>query len=338
MDFTFGICTYNSEKFIIQALESVKYQVTMYGQEHNVILIVADDCSTDNTIKMVQHWMETNKQLFMKSVLLRQEENYGIAHNYAKLLDNIYTQYFKTMDGDDILSSVNIFEQIKNVESGELKIFFPIRFNDKGMYIEEADYISMFYYHKCEHEHKKDLHMLETIKPFITPEVCFLRYEYSNKTGEFVRKFNQFEDDTSLYYMFKNNNDMKMKFVLEPMVLYRVHNKSLSNGVESIANIKFLDDLHKFKKYVLKNESNLGVKIILIFAIIDTFRMKHRFDTKVSFYRNIVNYYAKKRKKDVEKCKEFSEYKIRMQRIMDNEKKHLNVLEQNSQKYFGECN
>ena len=60
--------------------------------------------------------------------------------------------------------------------------------------------------------------------------------------------------------MFKHNSDMIMNFVLEPMILYRIHDKALSHGEESSANIKFLDDLHKFRKYTFANEKNLYIK------------------------------------------------------------------------------
>lgn len=334
MNFTFGICTYNSEKYIVQALESVKYQVITYGKKISVSLIISDDCSSDETVKIIQYWLKLNRDLFKCCILLQQEKNCGIAYNYANLLDNIHTEYFKTIDGDDVISSINIFEQINNVRSGELKIFFPIRFNDKNTYVEESDYINMYYNYHMKHKHEYDLYMLETIKPFITPEVCFLRDEYSDETGNFVRNFTQFEDDTSLYYIFKNNNKMIMNFELEPMILYRVHNKSLSNGEESIANIKFLDDLHKFKKYLFKEEKRPLVKLIISFIMFDTFRMKHRFSIDISMSKMITNYYAKKTKKYVETHKDFFEYKNRMQKMMEKETEHLKYIEQSTYEYL----
>lgn len=336
MDFTFGICTYNSEKYIIQALESVKYQVCTYGENIRVSLIVSDDCSGDQTVKLVRYWLKINEDLFENCALLQQEKNLGIAHNYAKLLDNIDTQYFKTMDGDDVISSMNIFEQLKSVSKAELKIYFPIRFNEERMFIQEFDYISMFYHSHMTHSHQSDLYMLETIKPFITPEACFLRDEYSEETGEFVRCFTQFEDDTSLYHIFKNNNKMIMDFVLEPMILYRIHNQSLSNGEESIGTIKFADDLHKFRKYLFKKEKNPFVKLVVGFAICDTFRMKHRFAANISMFRVVANHYAKKRKKSIEQQKEYFDYKIRMEKVLEQQIGHMKCIEKKTQEYFAE--
>ena len=49
MNFTFGLLLYNQEEFVIEALESIKYQIINYGNDINVSLIVNDDCSLDHS-------------------------------------------------------------------------------------------------------------------------------------------------------------------------------------------------------------------------------------------------------------------------------------------------
>ena len=49
---TIGIITYNSSKFVIEALESVKRQTY-----EKLELIVSDDCSTDDTVPKVKKWL-----------------------------------------------------------------------------------------------------------------------------------------------------------------------------------------------------------------------------------------------------------------------------------------
>lgn len=326
MEFTFGICTYNSGKFIIQTLESIKYQVITYGEDVSSLLIVSDDASTDNTVSLVKYWIEENKELFFESRVLTNDCNLGIAHNYSKLMANINTEYFKTIDGDDLLSSVNIYAQIKNVINNNLCVFFPLRFNKSGIYIAENDYYNMFYYYKIQHEHKKDLWNLETVKPFITPEICYLRHFFDKETETFVKEYTQFEDDTTLYAIFKKNKDMRLEIFLEPMILYRVHENSLSNGKENASQIKFLDDLHKFKKVLFKQERNILIKLILMTDLFDTFRMKHRFDTKKSVHRMIENYYMNKRKKKAESYDEYGNYKIAIDEYKEREVRHLDYI------------
>lgn len=46
------VATYNHEKYIVQALESIRMQVTDYQYE----VLVGEDCSTDNTRKVLQSY------------------------------------------------------------------------------------------------------------------------------------------------------------------------------------------------------------------------------------------------------------------------------------------
>ena len=51
------VISYNSSKFIIDTLESIKKQ-----SYNNIELIVSDDYSTDNTIELVTNWLKLNKK------------------------------------------------------------------------------------------------------------------------------------------------------------------------------------------------------------------------------------------------------------------------------------
>ncbi|MBR5577209.1 MAG: glycosyltransferase [Bacteroidaceae bacterium] len=47
------VITYNSSKYVLETLESVKAQ-----DYPNIELIVSDDRSTDNTFELVNQWIE----------------------------------------------------------------------------------------------------------------------------------------------------------------------------------------------------------------------------------------------------------------------------------------
>ena len=64
------VISYNSSKFIIDTLESVKKQ--SYSK---IELIVSDDFSTDNTIKLVTKWIEKNKHIFINSQIVEATRN-----------------------------------------------------------------------------------------------------------------------------------------------------------------------------------------------------------------------------------------------------------------------
>ena len=61
------ITTYNSEKFIIRALESVLLQ-----SYENFEILVVDDCSTDETINILQKYKE-KISIIKKKIILDQQ-------------------------------------------------------------------------------------------------------------------------------------------------------------------------------------------------------------------------------------------------------------------------
>ena len=59
---TVSVSTYNSSKYVVETLESIKAQTWK-----NIILQISDDCSTDNTIELCRNWIEQNKERFVET-------------------------------------------------------------------------------------------------------------------------------------------------------------------------------------------------------------------------------------------------------------------------------
>jgi len=89
------VITYNSEKTIIETLESVNKQT--YG---NLELIVSDDGSTDTTCSLVKEWMKASK---LKGRLIESPVNTGISANMNRGLRESSGKLVKFLDGDDLL-------------------------------------------------------------------------------------------------------------------------------------------------------------------------------------------------------------------------------------------
>lgn len=93
------IVTYNAESTVIETLESA------FGQSYdNVEIILSDDCSSDNTVKVVQSWLEQDHSEPRFSVkLLEAESNQGVCRNFNKAINNSSGVYIKIIAGDDKL-------------------------------------------------------------------------------------------------------------------------------------------------------------------------------------------------------------------------------------------
>lgn len=313
MDFTFGICTYNSGAFVTETLESVRYQMLHYGSDVRATLIVSDDASDDDTLVRVESWIERYKGMFSRTLVLTHDTNSGIAHNYARLLRHIDTPYFKTIDGDDIISSNNIFEQVTGASDGDMNIYATVHMRDGKVCIFDGDCEEVYYYAHQRRSHRQDVQLFETYKPFSTVSVVLRRKFFTEECLAMVEEYTQFEDDTSLYSILKANPDMAMKYHEQVMIIHRLHGTSLSSGEMSVQQIKFLDDLHRLKKYMMRQEHDVRTAFIVFLNLIETFLMKHRFGITYSPYKKLNAARRKKIIKRVGNKRGCVEYKRRVE-------------------------
>lgn len=107
------IISYNSGKYILDTLESAKSQTYK-----NIELIISDDGSTDDTIKICNDWLKLNDTYFVNSKLLISDRNTGIPANCNRGLKVSKGEWIKLIAGDDILRNdcikSNIIEISKN--------------------------------------------------------------------------------------------------------------------------------------------------------------------------------------------------------------------------------
>ena len=59
---TVNVLTYNSSKYVLETLESIKTQTYQ-----PLILHICDDCSTDDTVKICKKWIGENSDRFIKT-------------------------------------------------------------------------------------------------------------------------------------------------------------------------------------------------------------------------------------------------------------------------------
>ena len=92
------VITYNSSKYVLETLESALAQTYQ-----NIELIVSDDCSSDNTLQVVDAWAESHKERFRRVEIVRAESNTGTPSNCNRGLKAARGEWIKFIAGDDIL-------------------------------------------------------------------------------------------------------------------------------------------------------------------------------------------------------------------------------------------
>lgn len=86
--------TYNHEKFISKALDSVLMQKVNFEYE----IVVGEDCSKDNTRKILLEYFEKYPDLFK---LVLQKSNLGFVQNSFDTFINCRGKYIAVLEGDD---------------------------------------------------------------------------------------------------------------------------------------------------------------------------------------------------------------------------------------------
>lgn len=93
---SFVVTSYNYEKYILKTLESIKAQTY-----RNFEIIIVDDCSNDNSCKIIEDFISENQDL--KITLIKQSSNQGQMASMIKGLEFAQGQFVSFIDSDDIL-------------------------------------------------------------------------------------------------------------------------------------------------------------------------------------------------------------------------------------------
>lgn len=114
------VITYNSSKYVSKTLDSIKCQTY-----ENIELIISDDCSSDNTVSVVEQWIKKNKDRFKTVVLVNNPVNTGIAPNCNRGLYKSKGEWVKLIAGDDLLLPECIADNINYTKTNnEARIIF----------------------------------------------------------------------------------------------------------------------------------------------------------------------------------------------------------------------
>lgn len=91
---TIGIPVYNESEYIGECLDSILAQTY-----ENFVVIVGDDCSTDNSAEIIKSYENKDKRV----KYVKYPENKGLVHNFSFLIDAAETEFFALIGGHDIL-------------------------------------------------------------------------------------------------------------------------------------------------------------------------------------------------------------------------------------------
>ena len=104
------VVTYNQEKYLTECLENLVQQKVNFSFE----IIVGEDCSTDETRVIVQHYYEKYPNLIIP---IFHEKNVGALENIQQVYTKARGKYIVHIDGDDIALQGKLQKQFDALES-----------------------------------------------------------------------------------------------------------------------------------------------------------------------------------------------------------------------------
>jgi len=131
------IPTFNGERYLHQALESVKHQTYK-----NIEVIVSDDKSVDKTLELCQAF----KNEVDIPVHIYQHHPSGIGANWNNCIHNSNGKYIKFLFQDDMLEPDCIEKQVANIEKYQLKAICCKRsvINENSDLVSGGNWLSQF--------------------------------------------------------------------------------------------------------------------------------------------------------------------------------------------------
>lgn len=219
------VVTYNSGKTVLDTLESIKRQTYQMLE-----LVVADDCSKDNTVEIVKLWCKENRERFQNITIIDSKKNTGVTANCNRGVGKAQGKYIQIIAGDDMLPEIAVEEKYRFAEEKQL----PIVVTKVKAFGKNAvrTYIMQQYYEEVYRILKLDRR--EQLRRNLSRNclhgtmVTFYRKELWKKLGGYDERFPMNEDWPFIIDLLQT--DVPLVLLEKELFYYRVSSTSLSNA------------------------------------------------------------------------------------------------------------
>jgi hypothetical protein len=249
ISFSFLVLAFNHESYIIEHLESIKYQILRYGQGIKVDILINDDCSRDKTVDYIEKWISFNKSIFNRVVVNYSQNNRGTCASVVDLLLSIETSLFKLTAGDDIYSFENIFEAAIADDNIAFKVGFPL-FIEDGILRENLISNILTISTEVVYSKKSIVKHFTNFSYNNAPNMFYnLNCIKDIGTIKFIQNFDVTEDWPIQLAISRLHPQKKIKYMDKVLVYYR----RTSGSTYIVANSRFINDKLKIFRFLIEN-------------------------------------------------------------------------------------
>lgn len=252
------LITYNNEQHIEETIQSILKQKVDFDYE----IVVGDDCSTDNTLQIINKHRGKHPELFK---IKKNKTQLGILKNFKATLDRCQGEFVFDIAGDDMLKTNDALQSMVDVLKSDSNLGFVDSGYDK-LYEESTKKIA--FCNKNLIGSSKELYKRKLQLGLVAPVgICF-RKTYLHQFVDFDTYLNQ--NITIEDYPILIDLAMNTDFVLinKSLHIYRVHNDSYSHK-KTFENHLFL------KKQMKKLFEYFSEKYSFDSSVINTFNTNY---------------------------------------------------------------
>lgn len=245
------VVSFNSEEWILETLNSIKKQTFK-----KIELIISDDCSNDNTVSICKEWINNNKERFTNIKLICSSENLGIVKNINKGVKESKNIWLKIIAADDVLKNDCIEKNMEyiylnknvNILFSKIQAFKEI-LNKENYLGNDLNTEEGFILKNSKYQFKKLVKKNRISAPsyFINKNLL----EQMNYFDETYRNVEDYPMWLKLTWM-----GIKLDYLDEVTVYYRVHKKSISNCIDKIINEQMFEFRKKIYYGFIKDKVN----------------------------------------------------------------------------------
>jgi glycosyltransferase involved in cell wall biosynthesis len=244
------MATYNGGKYVKEQIESILNQ-----SYEDFRLIISDDCSTDETCKIIKELRKKDKRI----ILFEQSLNLGVVKNFEFLLEQVTSDYFMFCDQDDIWDKEKIKKSLEKLEQEDADLVYT----DLRIIDENENVVFDSYWKQKGFANKiKKYNNFESLflNNYITGCTMLVKSKFINQTKPHIlplpngNKYVLHDYWVALIVAEQG----KLAYVEEPLINYRQHelnqvgSKTVSSELNSFEEIRnlFIDvKQKKFKTY-----------------------------------------------------------------------------------------
>lgn len=250
-EYLFIILSYNHESYIIEHLESIRFQIERWAGGRTCSIIIADDCSRDSTVRLAHAWLKSHKDLLVSYQILESLSNEGTCSNFVRVFPYVHGRRVKVLAGDDLYSSENIFELIDSASDCTLVSGLPLMLYPEGlarsrmqvfnMIASETIYTGSF------------LSAMQGFSTIHTPSLVYdsTAMELPGMVG-FINKFAVVEDFAMQIHLARARPNLHYKVVDRYYIYYRRTHQS----TYLIKQSAFVSDKTRMYRYLAELEPN----------------------------------------------------------------------------------